>query len=62
MPGPRAKQVKLPRKLRKRLLRWARSQKQPHRRVMRAKIALLAEDVSDREEARKSGEGRRRPA
>jgi transposase len=44
MPGPRAKKVKLPRKLRKRLQRWARSTKQPHSRVMRAKIALLAEE------------------
>lgn len=43
MPGPRAKQVKLPLKLRKRLKRWARSTQQPHSRVMRAKIALLAE-------------------
>lgn len=44
MPGPRAKQVKLPRKLRKRLQRWSRSTKQPHSRVMRAKIILLAEE------------------
>jgi transposase len=44
MAGPHAKRVKLPRKLRKRLQRWARSLKQPHRRVMRAKIALLAEE------------------
>jgi hypothetical protein len=44
MSGPPAQKVKLPPKLRKHLQRWARSSKQPHRRVMRAKIALLAEE------------------
>lgn len=43
MPGPQATPVKLPPKVRKRLARYARSSKLPYRTVVRAKIALLAE-------------------
>ena len=43
MSGPKATPVKLPAKLRKTLQRRARSLKTPHRDVVRARIALFAE-------------------
>jgi transposase len=42
MAGPSAEPLKLPRKLRRTVERWARSTKLPHRTVQRAKIVALA--------------------
>jgi transposase len=48
--------VKLPRKLYKKLQRWSRSSKLPHRLVIRAKIAVLAhEGLSNADIAREVG-------
>lgn len=56
MPGPPATPVKLPRKLHKKLRRWARSSKLPHRIVIRAQIVVLAhEGHSNAEIARQVG-------